>query len=352
VRVGEVSYLVEDLSVPCEGPAYQLASAFNVLFVLAVVVGWPCFLVWYLRRLKHRGVTQKASVIDRVGFLFSKYKPDHIYHDVIETVRKLYLVTLVAFLNKGTMTQIVGSLFISVVAFGYHIYALPFTDPMLNMLQGACLFMIWLTLQAGMMLVATAPDSAAGTGVLIVATIANLIIMVSPAIMGALLFVKVVPKSIRHRVNTLLGLEDPELTRDAPTDGSDPDSDPHQRWRSESESDDSWMQSDTSRSRAGTSQHDSDDDDDEADEKRSAEPAPVRYFCHFFESVSLVMHLSDSQGPAKHDCSSCCSACEYLSHRSCPAFGCSPIHTCSIILENTTRFLPLSEPAHRHTMRP
>jgi hypothetical protein len=267
--VGEESYLVEDLSLPCSGPAYRAASAFNAMFVLLVVCGWPCFLVWYLRRLKHRGVTEKESVIDRVGFLFSKYKPDHIYHDVIETVRKLYLVTLVAFFAKGSMVQIVGSLFISVVAFGHHVYALPFMDPTLNMLQGACLFMIWLTLQAGMMLVATAPDNATGNGVLIVASIANIVIMVSPAMLIALLFVKAIPKSIRRRVSTAFGLKDPALTQDL-EDENDDGSDPQHRSRTESE--DNWMQSDSTNS-TRTSPDGSDNDDD--DEKRPAEPAPV-----------------------------------------------------------------------------
>ena len=45
-RVGEVSYITDDLSLPCEGAAYTRASAFNVVFVVGVVIGWPSFLIW------------------------------------------------------------------------------------------------------------------------------------------------------------------------------------------------------------------------------------------------------------------------------------------------------------------
>ena len=90
--VGATSYLTADLSVPCSGGAYSSATAFNVLFVVGVVVGWPAFLVWYLRRIYLRGRTAEQSVLDRVGFVYAPYRPDYLYWDVMETVRKLYLV--------------------------------------------------------------------------------------------------------------------------------------------------------------------------------------------------------------------------------------------------------------------
>ena len=86
------SYLTADLSVPCAGEAYLGATVFNVLFVIGVVVGWPVFLVWYLRRIYVRGRTNDETVLDRVGFVYAPYRPDYLYWDVAETVRKLYLV--------------------------------------------------------------------------------------------------------------------------------------------------------------------------------------------------------------------------------------------------------------------
>ena len=81
------------------------------------------------------------------------------FRDVIETVRKLYLVTVVcdvfrikfhyvrcvlivfcfvfrfgqvAFFASGSMLQIVLSILISVVSFAYHVFALPYKENWLN----------------------------------------------------------------------------------------------------------------------------------------------------------------------------------------------------------------------------
>ncbi len=61
------------------------------------------------------------------------------------------------------MLQLVLSVIISSMAFAYHVYALPYIDRWLNLLQGACLFMIWASLQAGMLMVTTQPNLSAGS---------------------------------------------------------------------------------------------------------------------------------------------------------------------------------------------
>ncbi len=49
------------------------------------------------------------------------------------------------------MLQLTLSVLVSVSAAIYHVHAAPYRDPWLNVLQGVCLIIIWLTLQAGMM---------------------------------------------------------------------------------------------------------------------------------------------------------------------------------------------------------
>ena len=92
-RVGDTLYLVEDLSIECEGEVYWRASFFNMVFVLLVVFGWPLFIVWYLRRMKTLGKLDEERVRDRVGFLYEQFDTKHLYWEVGDTVRKLYLVT-------------------------------------------------------------------------------------------------------------------------------------------------------------------------------------------------------------------------------------------------------------------
>ena len=78
-RVGSVFYLTIDLSLLCEGDEYRRMTAFNVAFVVGVVVGWPAFIVWYLRRVQLQGRTADDSVLNRVGFLFEQYRPEYLY---------------------------------------------------------------------------------------------------------------------------------------------------------------------------------------------------------------------------------------------------------------------------------
>ncbi len=42
--VGGQYFLTSDFSVLCQGPYYNRASIFNIVFVLGVVLGWPLFL--------------------------------------------------------------------------------------------------------------------------------------------------------------------------------------------------------------------------------------------------------------------------------------------------------------------
>ncbi len=201
-------FLTYDLSLRCDGDEYRRMSAFNVIFVIGVVIGWPAFLVWYLRRIQLLGRTADDSVLERVGFLFEQYRPEYLYWDVVETVRKLYLVTVVAFFENGTMLQLVLSVIVSSLAFAYHVYALPYTDRWLNVLQGACLFMIWMSLQAGMLMVSTTPNLSAGSALLMAVSVANIIMLISPALLIVLAVLQVIPASIRTRFAAVVGLGD------------------------------------------------------------------------------------------------------------------------------------------------
>jgi hypothetical protein len=203
--VGSASFLAYDLSLRCEGAEYRRMSAFNAAFVVGVVVGWPAFIVWYLRRVQLQERTADESVLSRVGFLFEQYRPEYLYWDVVETVRKLYLVTVVAFFESGTMLQLVLSVIVSSLAFAYHVYSLPYKDRWLNVLQGACLFMIWASLQAGMLMVTTQPSLGAGAALLTALSVANIVMLISPALLIVLAMLQVIPASIRARVSAALG---------------------------------------------------------------------------------------------------------------------------------------------------
>ena len=99
------------------------------------------------------------------------------------------------------MIQLVLSILVSVGALAYHIHAVPYRETWLNMMQGACLFFIWLTLQAGAMVQNTLPDRNTGDAILVALSVANIVMLVSPVLLGLIAALQVLPQSIRRRVS-------------------------------------------------------------------------------------------------------------------------------------------------------
>ncbi len=81
--MGSTAYLVQDLSLPCEGSRYTAATIVNVVYVVVVVLGWPAFLVWYLRKIAMAGRKSHERVRDRIGFLYSSYRDEYLYWDAL-----------------------------------------------------------------------------------------------------------------------------------------------------------------------------------------------------------------------------------------------------------------------------
>ena len=148
-------------------------------------------------------------VVDRIGFLYRNYRPEYLFWDVVETVRKLYLVAVIAFFVKGSLIQLVLSMFVSAIAMAYHFYAMPFRDRGLNVLQGTCLSLIWVTFQCGLLMMNTLPDPTSGTAFLYLVVLANIVLMVSPPIIVGLAFLRCLPRPWRLRIWVFLGIEPP-----------------------------------------------------------------------------------------------------------------------------------------------
>ena len=143
--VGSTSYLTGDFRIPCSGSVYVQTSIFNAFYVIGVVVGWPLFLIWYLRRLRDMKKLEDERVIDRVGFLYRPYCQEWLFWDAIDTMRKLYMISVVAFFPTGTVLQIVLSLIVSVASLSYHQFAQPYRESWLNSTQMLlpCAFGFW-----------------------------------------------------------------------------------------------------------------------------------------------------------------------------------------------------------------
>ncbi len=68
--MGGKHYLVQDYSLQCTGPGYVATSVFNSMFVVGVVLGWPLWLIYYLRKIALAGKLNVARVDDRIGTSF------------------------------------------------------------------------------------------------------------------------------------------------------------------------------------------------------------------------------------------------------------------------------------------
>ena len=110
-------------------------------------------------------------------------------------------VSVIAFFTAGSMVQVVLSILISVFALAYHVYALPYRESWLNMMQGACLLCIYLTLQAGLMVQNTLPDRNVGDAFLVALSVANIVMLVSPVLLGLIAALQILPESIRRRAS-------------------------------------------------------------------------------------------------------------------------------------------------------
>jgi hypothetical protein len=126
----------------------------------------------------------------------------------------------VAFFENGSQLQLVLSVIVSSMAFALHVYSLPYVDRWLNVLQGTCLFMIWASLQAGMLMVTTQPNLSAGSALLTAISVANIVMLISPALLIVLAVLQIIPASIRARAAALFGVSD-ESTENS---GEDPGS--------------------------------------------------------------------------------------------------------------------------------
>jgi hypothetical protein len=226
--VGNKSWMTEDFSIQCYVGQWTIFSVFNAVFVAFFVVGWPAWLVFYLRKIhsemefgerKVAGEGKRRSTVSaqriqrmetRAGNLYLKFKPGHMYWGVWETLRQLYLVAIVVFVGRGTLLQIILSCFISVAALCAHIAYRPFREPTLNVLQGVCLISTYVIFQAGVMIAGSNKDQGDdiwATALLNMVAGLSALLALAPFVVGVLFIYDVVPRQSWERAMLYLSCE-------------------------------------------------------------------------------------------------------------------------------------------------
>ena len=144
VKLGSNYYLVADYSIRCELKGdYLFFTIINICFVVIFIIGWPSFLAYYTFKLRNR--LSEASVVARIGHLYTHYKSQYFYWDAIEALRQLYLTALVNFYNHGSVAQLAVSLLVSASFLLLHLFISPYRFYHLNVFNTMSLIVIFLT---------------------------------------------------------------------------------------------------------------------------------------------------------------------------------------------------------------
>jgi hypothetical protein len=72
-----------------------------------------------------------------------------------------------------------------------------------TVLQGMCLFLVWITFQCGMLVRSTTPNVTTGNAFLIAVSVANIVILLSPVFLALIAVCGLVPEHVRRRVSTM-----------------------------------------------------------------------------------------------------------------------------------------------------
>jgi hypothetical protein len=130
------SYLATDLSLSCEDALHDEYVGRAMYGVIVFTVGIPATFL-YLLRTSHRKGTLQADKknVKRIGFLYTKYREEVWYWELIEMMRKFMLMTVVIFISGQSAAKIVFAMTISFVILLVHVSVREMKSSWVNKLQ-------------------------------------------------------------------------------------------------------------------------------------------------------------------------------------------------------------------------
>ena len=90
--------------------------------------------------------TGAGDVYDRYEFLVGDYKPVYYHWDCVEMLRKVALTGLVSFVSRGSVSQLVVAIVISIASLTASAWCQPYADPRANVFKAATEVSILITL--------------------------------------------------------------------------------------------------------------------------------------------------------------------------------------------------------------
>lgn len=139
------SFLIADLGVDCNSPFYLLGRKWAIIMAGFYPVGLPIMFFALLYRFRDKIMTRdvveyededdddeeaakKSSMAHGLKFLYSSYKPELPFWELVETSRRLILTAVSAVIAPGTLFQLAVTISIAVVYLSLYVAYNPYLE--------------------------------------------------------------------------------------------------------------------------------------------------------------------------------------------------------------------------------
>ena len=160
-----ITYLRADYSIQCDGQDSRRHNGFKVAAGFAFVVYsivLPAGIAFLLRRGRQGGAKDLASAL-MAGFSFysKQYKPGYYFWETVDLYRKLFLTSMVVFIEDGTSMQVTFGIIFAVVGMSLQMIYNPYKHRDENRLALASQVITLLALLVGSLMRATQAEKGA-----------------------------------------------------------------------------------------------------------------------------------------------------------------------------------------------
>ena len=93
-----------------------------------------------------------SGVVARLGFIYHSYDENFWWYEVMELIRKLIFNGVMVFIAKGSIEQILASLFVCLIYLALLLFFQPYLDPTDDLVAAVAQFQLFVTLFFGMLL--------------------------------------------------------------------------------------------------------------------------------------------------------------------------------------------------------
>jgi hypothetical protein len=150
--LGSASYLVVDYQISCDDAEWSTLSSIGVVAVVTYPIAIPVLTLLLLFKNRHDIQSGDGNAYERYAFLVGDYKPTYYYWDCFEMLRKVTLTGLMAFVQRGTVMQLVVGITISMVSLTTSAWCQPYVAARANAFKVATEMSVLVTLTTSMLL--------------------------------------------------------------------------------------------------------------------------------------------------------------------------------------------------------